>query len=257
MSRAGPVLARVLPPALTLALGVVVWEVYVRVQDVAPTVLPAPSRVAVEGWQARRQLGENLVPTLEAVALGMLASVVLAFVCAVAIDAWDVVRRALYPPLVISQTVPLFAVAPLLIRVFGFELTPKVVLVAVLTFFPMTVAWADGFAATRVETIELLRSFGADRWQVFRHGRLPSALPWFFSGLRVAVTYAVIAAVLAEFVGSREGLGIFIRVQLNQFRTDLALAAVVVTTVLTLALVGVVGLLRRWAVPWAVRGEQG
>ncbi len=256
MSRPGPLLGRVLPPAVTLALGVALWEAYVRVRDVAVTVLPAPSRVVSEGWQARGLLWHNLVPTLEAVALGMLASVTLAFVCAVAIDAWDVVRRALYPPLVVSQTVPLFAIAPLLIRLFGFELTPKVVLVAVLTFFPMTVAWADGFAATRVETVELLRSFGAGRWQVFRHGRLPSALPWFFSGLRVAVTYAVVAAVLAEFVGSREGLGIFIRVQLNQFRTDLALAAVAVTTALTLGLVGLVGAVRRWAVPWALRADQ-
>jgi ABC-type proline/glycine betaine transport system permease subunit len=162
----------------------------------------------------------------------------------VAIDTWDVVRRALYPLLVITQTVPLFVVAPLLVRWFGFDLTPKVVLVAAITFFPMTVAWADGFAATKPETVDLLRSFGAGPWQVFRRGRLPTAVPWFLAGLRIAVTYAVVGAIVAEYVGARQGLGIYIRVQLNQFRTDLALAAVVVATIVTLLLVGAVDLLR-------------
>lgn len=241
-------LRRWAPPVLAVAALLAVWEGYVRLTDVPVTVLPAPSRVVWAGWRARDQLAANTWPTLRAVLVGFAASAVVAFAVAVAMDTWSWLRRALHPLLVVSQTVPLFVVAPLLVRWFGFELTPKIVLVAVMTFFPMTVAWADGFAATRPETTDLLRSLGAGRWRRFTKGRVPTAVPWFLSGLRVALTYAVVAAIIAEYVGSRAGLGVYIRTQLNQFRTDLALAAVVVATVLTLVLVGCVDLLRRWLV---------
>jgi ABC-type nitrate/sulfonate/bicarbonate transport system permease component len=139
---------------------------------------------------------------------------------------------------------------------FGFDLTPKVLLVALVTFFPMLVALVDGYAATDPELEALLRSMGASRRVVFRTARLPSAMPYFFAGLRISITYAVVAAIFAEYVGARAGLGIVILNAKNSFRPDLMLAAVVISSALTLMLFGATALLQRIVLRWRDVGER-
>src|SRR5205823_4153916 len=127
----------------------------------------------------------------------------------------------------------------------GFGLEPKVILVVMVTFFPVTVGWVDGFASTDRDVEDLLRSMGARRWATFRHARFPSALPAFFSGLRIAITYSVVGAIFAEYAGARWGLGIYMLQQKNAFRVDLVMAAVVVTAVISVALFALVSVLQR------------
>jgi ABC-type nitrate/sulfonate/bicarbonate transport system permease component len=243
-------LAAVLPPVLLSAALLLLWEWYVNAADVQPKVLPAPSRVVEQGWQFRDLIWTHTVPTLQATVFGFVLAAVVAFAFAVVIDFSMPLRRAIYPMLVVSQTIPIVAIAPLMIIWFGFGLTPKVLLVALLTFFPMTVSWIEGFSSSEREMANLMRSMGANRLKVFRYVRLPSALPYFFAGLRIAITYAVVGAVFAEYVGAKYGLGIFMSMQRNSFRTDLVLAAVVVTSALTLALFAVTFLIQRIAIPW-------
>ncbi|NIZ11434.1 ABC transporter permease [Pseudooceanicola sp. HF7] len=243
VSRAWPALAAV--AGLLLA-----WELGCRLTDMDPATLPTPTRVLEQGWLARDVLWRNLLPTLGATLAGFALSLTTAFAFAVAIDFAPPLRRALFPVFVISQTLPLVAIAPLVVLWFGFGLLPKILLVALVTFFPMLVALVDGFTATEPEIARLLRAMGASRRGVFLRARLPSALPFFFAGLRISITYAVVAAIFAEYAGAARGLGIFILNAKNNFRPDLVLAAVALSSALTLVLFGLAALLQHLAMPW-------
>lgn len=247
-------LTRALPALCSIAAALALWEVYVLLSGISPLVLPAPSRVAEQIVQNRVLLWQNLVPTLRATLLGFAVSIGTAVALSVLLDFVPRLRRALFPIFVVSQTLPLVAIAPLMVLWFGFDLTPKILLVALVTFFPMLIALVDGYASTEPEIEALLRSMGATRAGVFRRARLPSAMPYFFAGLRISITYAVVAAIFAEYAGARAGIGIVILNAKNSFRPDLMLAAVIVSSTLTLVLFGLVVGLQRLALRWQDAG---
>lgn len=246
--------ARVGPALVLVALGLTGWQWYVVASGVRPQVLPSPLRVAEQGWAFREQIWANTVPTLQVTAVGFAVSLALGWVVAIAVDFSPWLRRALTPLLVASQTLPIIAIAPLLIIWFGFGLLPKVVVIALVTFFPIAVGLIEGFAATDRQATNLLRSMGASRWTRFRLVRLPGALPRFFTALRIGITYAVTGAIFAEYAGATAGLGIFMSLQKNSFRTDLVLAAVVVTAALSVALFALTSLVERLVIPWNSTG---
>jgi ABC-type nitrate/sulfonate/bicarbonate transport system permease component len=246
--------ARLAPPAVLVAVGLVVWQWYVTVADVPPQVLPSPLRVLEQGWAYRDQIWAHTVPTLQVTAVGFAVSLAVGWAIAIAVDFSPWLRRALTPLLVASQTLPIIAIAPLMIIWFGFGLFPKVVVIALVTFFPITVGLIEGFAATEQQATNLLRSMGASRWQQFRYVRLPGAMPRFFTALRIGITYAVTGAIFAEYVGATAGLGIFMSLQKNSFRTDLVLAAVLVTALLSVALFLATYAVERLVIPWWRRG---
>lgn len=246
----GSALRTVTPSLLLAGLGLVVWQWFVTAYEVRPQVLPSPLRVAAQGWAFRDQIWANTVPTVQVTAVGFAVSLALGWGLAITVDFAPWLRRALTPLLVASQTLPIAAIAPLLIIWFGFGLFPKVVVIALVTFFPIAVGLIEGFAATDAAASRLLRSMGASRWQQFRYVRMPGAMPRFFTALRIGITYAVTGAIFAEYVGATAGLGIFMNLQKNSFRTDLVLAAVVVTAVLSVALFALTYLVERLVVPW-------
>ena len=213
-------LSRSWPPLLLVVAGLALWQWSVTAFDVRPQVLPSPLRVVEQGWAFREQIWANTVPTLQVTMVGFAVSLALGWALAVAVDFSPWLRRALTPLLVASQTLPIIAIAPLLIIWFGFGLLPKVLVIALVTFFPVAVGLIEGFAATERPATNLLRSMGATRWQQFRYVRLPGALPSFFTALRIGITYAVTGAIFAEYVGATAGLGIFMNLQKNSFRTE-------------------------------------
>jgi len=239
----------VAPTALIVGL-LVVWEAAVRLLDTPKWLLPAPSQIIQAGWETQSLLvvhaRQSLVETLLGLVLALAAGLVLAF----AIDLAPLLRRTLYPLLVTSQTVPIIALAPLLIIWFGFGLLPKVLIVALVCFFPITVNTADGLRSVDPDLIALLRSIGASRWQMMVKVRLPAALPSFFSGLRIAVTYGVIGAIVGEWVGASEGLGIFMLRSQHSYLTDRVFAAIAVTCVVSILLFLIVMALERALLPW-------
>jgi ABC-type nitrate/sulfonate/bicarbonate transport system permease component len=253
----GPSAAAIAPALITIVAIVLAWELYVQVSGIRPTTLPAPSRVLAQGWINRADLLDNALPTLRATVLGFAGSLSAAFLLSVLVDFFAPLRRALFPIMIVSQTLPLVAIAPLVVLWFGFGLMPKILLVGLVTFFPMMVALVQGYGSAEPETEGLLRSMGASRWQVFRLVRLPSATPFFFAGLRISITYAVVGAIFAEYAGAEKGLGIYMLGAKNNFRTDLVLAAVGVSALLTLILFAATTLLQRLAMPWAQLGEGG
>jgi ABC-type nitrate/sulfonate/bicarbonate transport system permease component len=238
------------PPVLLVAAVVLAWEAYCRISGISAIVLPAPSRILEALWDARAEAVRHTLPTLGETAVGLTVSIGFAMLSAILMDRFAVVRRAVEPVLVVSQTIPIVAIAPLLVIWFGFDLAPKVLVVVLVTFFPVVVALLAGFAATPAEATDLLRSVGATRGQVFWKLRWPGALPSFFTGLRIAVTYGVIGAVFGEYVGAYEGLGIWMQLSQNAFRVDLVFAAILLTAVLSLALFVLVVAAERMLIPW-------
>jgi ABC-type nitrate/sulfonate/bicarbonate transport system permease component len=239
-------------PAIALvAVLLAAWELYARASGLSPFVLPPPSRVIVALWEFRDQAIRHVVPTALETVIGFGISIAAAAAGAVALDRVAIARRAVEPLLVGSQTIPIVAIAPLIVVWFGFGLLPKVLVVVLVTFFPITIALLDGFASTRPEATELMRSFGASSEQTFRKVRWPSGLPGFFTGLRISATYAVVAAVIAEYVGATEGLGIWMQLSQRSFRTDLVFAAILLTAVLSVALYAAVVAAERALIPWS------
>jgi len=239
------------PPLLVAVVLLAAWESYVRAAGVSPVVLPGPLRVGEALWTARDDAVRNAVPTILEAAIGFAASVTFAVVAAILLDRVPPLRRAIEPLFVGSQTIPIVAVAPLFVLWFGFGLEPKIIVVVLVTFFPIVVALLDGFARVEPAATDLLASYGATGGQTFRLLRWPAALPALFTGLRISVVYALIAAVFGEYVGAYEGLGIWMKVSQNAFRTDLVFAAILVTAVLSIALFALVRLVERMVIPWA------
>jgi ABC-type nitrate/sulfonate/bicarbonate transport system permease component len=238
-------------PLVLVGLFLVAWELYARGSGVSPFVLPPPTRVLASLWEFRNEALRHTVPTVGETIAGFAFSIVAGTAAAVAMDRIPVVRQAVAPLLVGSQTIPIVAIAPLVVVWFGFGFLPKILVVVLVTFFPITVALLDGFASTPDDRTDLMRSMGASDGQVFRKLRWPTGLPGLFTGLRISATYAVVAAVIAEYVGATEGLGIWMQLSQRSFRTDLVFAAILLTAVLSIALVALVTLVERAVIPWS------
>ncbi|MBL3687655.1 ABC transporter permease [Leucobacter zeae] len=249
-------LGRILPPLLACCALLGMWQAVSAAGLVPADMLPAPTRIAASGAAEADALVRHAVPTLVATLAGFALSVTVAFASATLLDFSRLARRALLPLLITSQTLPLIALAPLVVLWFGFGLLPKVLLVAFVTFFPMVVGFLRGFASADPDAERLLASMGASRLAVFRLLRLPASTESFFSALRISITYAVVGAIFAEYAGAVSGLGVYMQSMKHVFRTDLVLAAVLVSTILTLALYGAVVLVERRCAPW-IRIERG
>jgi ABC-type nitrate/sulfonate/bicarbonate transport system permease component len=238
-------------PAFVLAVALLAfWELYVRSGQISPAVLPTPTGIVqalIDNWDV---ISVHTLQTLLETVLGMAAATLLGLLLAALLDISLWTRRAIYPLLVTSQTIPMIALAPLLLIWFGFDLGPKVLVVTLYCFFPIAVACADGLASADPELMKLLRSMRASRWQALWLVRLPGAMPSFFSGLRIAATYSVTGAIFGEYVGAYQGLGIYMQTSANSHAIILVFAAILVTAVLSLLLFGLVSLIERIALPW-------
>ncbi|HEU5381213.1 MAG TPA: ABC transporter permease [Ktedonobacteraceae bacterium] len=238
-------------PAFVLAVVLLaIWELTTRADLALAHSLPAPSSIVqalTANWDV---IYANTVPTLLETVLGLCAATALGLLLAVLLDLSSWSRRAIYPLLIISQTIPIVALAPLMLIWFGFTITPKIIVVLLYCFFPIAVATADGLASAEPDLLKLLKSMGASHWQVLWLVRLPGALPSFFSGLRIAATYSVTGAIAGEFVGADQGLGIYMLTSTNSHALPVVFATIVVTAVLSLLLFALVNLIEYLSLPW-------
>ncbi len=249
-------LGRLGPPVVLLAAAAGAWQAITSALHVDPTVLPGPVLVVTATWAERAQLWPAMVTTTLEALLGLALSVAVALPLAVSIDWWRPVRSGVYPLIVASQTLPVIVLAPLVVIWFGFGLGPKIALVALFSFFPIAVGAVQGLGSADPEVLDLLRTMRATRRQLLTKVKLPCALPQVFTGLEISVTYAFTSAIVAEWVGATQGLGVFMTAAANDAprQTDVVLGATVVTALLTVALFGVVAALQRAAMPWRSRG---
>jgi ABC-type nitrate/sulfonate/bicarbonate transport system permease component len=241
---------RTLPALALLVALLAIWQWYASQPDIDPQLLPTPLAV----WQAlvaqRAVLWHHTLVTLSETLVGFFWAFVTGVVAAVAIDFAPWLRRALYPLLVASQTIPIITLAPLLVLWFGFGLVSKSIVVTLICFFAITVALADGLRSTDPELVRLYRTFGAGRWRIFWSVRLPGALPQLFTGIRIAITYSVVGAIFGEYVGASAGLGWYMEVKQHSFATTGVIAAIAVTAALSIALFLLTAVTERVALPW-------
>lgn len=249
-TRVRRVLQQYAPPLTLLLLLFMAWQIGTWVTRVPKWLLPSPWQVIQAGAEASHLLGPHVWQTLRETWLGLALALVVGLGLAVVIDFSALLRRTFYPLLVASQTVPILALAPLLIIWFGYGIMPKVIVVALVCFFPIVVSTADGLRVADPDLIALLRAMGANRRQIFLKVRLPGALPSFFSGLKIAITYSVVGAVIGEWVGASRGLGIFMIRSSKNFLTDRVFAAIAVTSLLSIMMFAVVVVLERALLPW-------
>ena len=242
-------------PALLLALTIVAWELYVWLDDTPTWFMPAPSAVAEETVTSRALLWEHTWTTLQEVLLGYAIALVVGIATALLIAFSPIAQRTIYPLIVASQAIPIIALAPILLIWFGFGMTPKVIVVVLLCYFPIAVNMADGLRAADADALNLLRSMGASRWQVMWIVRIPSSLPYLISGARIAAAVSVIGAIVGEWVGASSGLGYLMTRAASQFLTARLFAAVAISAVIGILMFVVVALVGRVLVPWA--GEEG
>jgi NitT/TauT family transport system permease protein len=237
-------------PVGTLLGVLVVWEGAARALRIPAFVMPLPSAVFSEGWQWRyRFIGHTWVTLYETLG-GFALSIVVGVPLAVLIVYSPGMRRALYPLIVLAQSVPKIAIAPVLLLMTGHGEIPKIIVAFLVAFFPVVIDTATGLAATPPELLDLSRSYRASPFKTFVKVRLPMALPFFFAGAKVAITLSVIGAVVGEFVGSDRGLGYVILSATSYWKTELAFSAMIILSLMAIVLFGAVALVERLMCPW-------
>jgi len=241
---------RLIWPMLILVGFVLIWEVAVRIAETPRWMLPPPSAIGESFRSEYRLLLQHTLVTLLEVILGFGLALLAGLAVGIAIDASRILERAIYPLIIASQTVPMVALAPLMLIWFGYGLTPKILITALIGFFPIAVNTVDGLKSTDREVLALLRSMGASRWMRFRIARIPAALPLIFSGARIAITFCVIGAVFAELVGASEGLGYLMQRAASQFQTARVFAAIMILALMGIGLFSLVTFVERLVLPW-------
>lgn len=237
-------------PIVFALLVLAAWQLYVGLADVPESSLPSPTEIASAGWENRELLIDNTWITIAEIAIGFVLAIVIGVLLALAIRSSRTIERAVYPWLVVSQMVPVPAIAPIFVIWTGFDLRPRVMVIALVAFFPIVVNAVDGLRAADPALLRLMRTMGASRGQLLRHGSLPASLPFLFSGLKIAAALSVIGAVFAEWVGSSEGLGHLILVLNNATETATMFAAIFLLSLIGIGLFGLVALSERLLLPW-------
>lgn len=226
--------------ALKIVAGVLaavaLWQVAVWLTGLPPYLLPGPARVAVTLVTARTEIAHGAAYTAGETLVGLALGTMLGIAMALAMAAWPPMGRALAPVLVVSQTIPIFALAPILTLWLGFGLAPKIAMVVLLVFVPVAQALHDGLLGPPAAQMDVARTMGASRWALLRHLRLPAALPRLASGLRLGAIYAPVGAVIGEWVGGAKGLGALMIQANGRMKTDLMFAALIVVMALSLLL---------------------
>jgi putative hydroxymethylpyrimidine transport system permease protein len=247
---------RWIPPVLLLAALIGAWQLaastgaLASLLNVESLLVPSPAEIASALWENRSLLAENAWVTLREILLGLLCALAVGLAFAVLLRLSATLRRAAYPLLVATQAVPVLVLAPILVVWFGYGIGPKLAIVALVCFFPIAVNATDGLRAVDPETVKMMRSLDASRWQLLRRVEAPTALPYTLSGVRVAAAFAPIAAVFGEWAGANSGLGVLIREDNASLETARLFAAALVLAAIAIALFGLLALAERRIVTW-------
>ena len=233
-----------------IAVILLLWQAICSLGFVESFMLPSPVQVVQAFLSEFPELMAHTGVTLAEAFLGLALGILLGFVMAVIMDQFEPLYQACYPLIVLTQTVPTVAIAPLLVLWFGYEMTPKVILIVITTFFPITIGLLNGFRSVDPDSIHLLRAMGAGRWQIFSHIKLPGAMSQFFSGLRISASYAVVGAVISEWLGGFNGLGVYMTRVKKAFSFDKMFAVIFLISIISLLLMKGVDLIQKKCMPW-------
>jgi NitT/TauT family transport system permease protein len=248
-------LATAVPAALLLLIVFGVWQLYVSVKHVNEVILPSPWQVLDTLATNKQLLATNLVVTGEEIVLGFVLGAVAGILLGIFITYSTVLERALLPLVIASQVIPIFAIAPLLIIWFGFGITPKVLIAALIVFFPICVNQVEGLRSADEGAVNLIRSYGASEIKVFRMVRMPASVPFVLAGMQIGVTFSVIGAVIAEWVGAQRGLGALMLSAASLSNTTIVFAAIVTVAVVGVVLFALVRVVGDILFPWQAKSK--
>ena len=237
-------------PILALLVVLLIWFLITDREWIPAYMLPSPGDVIKAFVDNFSVMMEQAAVTLQEAIYGLLIGVVLAFAISALMDRFAFLKKALYPILVVTQTIPTIAIAPLLVLWMGFGMAPKITLVVITTFFPVAVGLLNGYEGVDTDAINLMRAMGAKRAQIFFYVKFPSALPSFISGVRISAAYAVVGAVVSEWLGGFEGLGVYMTRVKKAYAFDKMFAIIIFISVISLILMGVISLIERSSMPW-------
>ena len=237
-------------PVIVIAVLLVIWQLACAFELVPGYMLPSPIEVVKAFISDFPLLMSHAKVTILEAVLGLVIGVLLGFGCAALMDSFPLVKKGLYPILVLTQTIPPVAIAPLLILWFSYGIAPKVILVVLVAFFPMAVGLLEGFQSVDEDMIRLLKSMDASRWQIFWHVKFPAALGEFFSGLKIAVAYSIVGAVIAEWLGGFSGLGVYMTRVKKSLSYDKMFAVISFVSAISLILMALVKYIQYKAMPW-------
>lgn len=243
-------ISNILLPIAALLLILFAWYAVCEWGSVPKYMLPSPNAV----WQAFEKDWQLMLKharvTLTETFIGLFFGILTGFLTAVVMDRFHVVEKLLYPLIIISQTIPTVAIAPLLVLWMGYKMLPKIVLIILIVFFPISISLLEGYSTVDVDTVNLMRTMGAGRMQIFRYVKMPAALGHFFSSLKISVSYAVVGAVLAEWLGGTEGLGCYMTRVRKAYAYDKMFAVIILISVISLLLIWLTGFIRKRCMPW-------
>lgn len=237
-------------PLFSLTAIALIWLLVSEGKLIPAYMLPSPLKVVRAFVTDFKILMQHASVTLQEALYGLVIGIALAFIIAVIMDRFSFMYKALYPILVITQTIPTIAIAPLLVLWMGFSMAPKITLVVITTFFPITISLLDGFKSADIDSINLIRSMGGSRLTVFRYIKIPSSMGHFFSGLKVSASYAVVGAVISEWLGGFEGLGVYMTRVKKAYAFDKMFSVIIFISVISLLLMAAVSLIKKLCMPW-------
>jgi putative hydroxymethylpyrimidine transport system permease protein len=239
-----------LPPLILFIVLLIAWQL-IAMAIGAAYILPSPIQVLVRLWELREPLLKVHLPaTMSVTFIGLAISIVLGLILAIAMDMNATIQRTLYPIVIASQTIPTTAIAPLFVLWFGYSIWSKVLVTILMTFFPITITVYDGFQSTKREMEELMLSFHASRKDIFLKLKLPNALPYFFSAIKMAIPISIIGAAIGEWLGAQSGLGYFSKRMMTQLDGAGVFAPIVLLSAVAMIIVGIVGIIEKIAIPW-------
>lgn len=246
----GKIISKALPPFFAVVLIILIWQILSSLDIMPSYMMPSPVKV----WCALNEdfviLCNHSLTTIYEALTGLAIGIILSFIIAIAMDSFNIIRNSLYPLLVVSQTIPSIAIAPLLLLWFGYGVLPKIILIVVTTFFPITISLLDGFASVDKDSLKLMKSMGANSIQQFIHIKLPASLSHFFAGLKISVSYSVVGAVISEWLGGTKGLGVYMTRVRKSFAYDKMFAVIFFIAAVSLLLILIVSIIKWLTMPW-------
>jgi ABC-type nitrate/sulfonate/bicarbonate transport system permease component len=244
-------------PLLVLLLLFIIWEIVVKVVDVPAWLLPPPSKIFAEAFSGWNDFYPDLLSTIKISFFGLAIGAMIGILIAIVLHLVSFLRDSFYPLLILSQNIPIIVLAPLLVIWFGFGLLPKMIVITLVCFFPITVAALDGFKQTPDELKHYMMMAGATKTQLFWKLELPFSLPSIFSGLKISATYSVMGAVISEWLGAKQGVGVYMTLASSSFRTDKVFVAIFAIMILSLLFFLIIVIIERLAIRWQPKGDDG
>ncbi|WIF94037.1 ABC transporter permease [Caminicella sporogenes] len=240
-----------LAPIVFIVILISIWQIAVASGYIKPYILPLPKNVIITFFNILPEIKEHIIITIQEAVYGLGIAVIFAIILAVVMDSVKIIKDAVYPILILSQTVPIIVLAPLFAMWFGFGMFPKVIVVALVCFFPIVVSLLEGLESVDDDLINLIKSMGASKLKIFKIVKFPASMVSFFSGLKVAATYSIMGAVIGEWMGGKAGLGLYLLRAKKSFLIDKVFAVIFLIVLLSITIFKLVSVLQYLFMPWS------